>query len=73
MVGTQCDTVTFSDSLSLSRSSGTWRPGSTIFRPSVTAMNGKPHASAWNIDVIGMYTSSRWMRCPARGAHSSWR
>ena len=34
-------------------------------------MNGMPHASTWNIGVIGMYTSSRWMRCPARGADNA--
>src|SRR5262245_20966251 len=31
-------------------------------------MYGMPHASTWNIGVIGMYTSSRWSRWPARGA-----
>ena len=33
-------------------------------------MYGMPHACTWNIGVIGMYTSSRWMRWPVRGAQN---
>ncbi|MNM91331.1 hypothetical protein D3C81_1036270 [compost metagenome] len=34
------------------------------------ATYGMPHASTWNIGVIGMYTSSRCRRWPVRGEHS---
>ena len=63
IVGTPHETVTPSDSISGSRSSGCrCGPGKTIFVPSIAAAYGMPQAFAWNIGTTGRITS--WLAMP---------